>query len=112
MGDHSSLSFYVDCYSVDKVRIGAHAVVSQYSFLCTASHDISDPHLRLVTSPIAIREGAWVCADAFVAPGVTVGEGAVVAARAVVTKDVEPWAVVGGNPAMFIRRRVLHRLTP
>src|SRR5215212_8592055 len=51
MGDHSCLGNYVDCYSVDKIWIGPHAVVSQYSFLCTASHDIADPHLGLVTSP-------------------------------------------------------------
>jgi putative colanic acid biosynthesis acetyltransferase WcaF len=107
MGDHSCLGFDVDCYCVDRVRIGAHATVSQYSYLCTASHDIRDPHMRLVTAPIAIGNGAWVCAGAFVGPGVVLGEGAVAAARAVVVKDVEPWAVVGGNPARFLGTREL-----
>jgi putative colanic acid biosynthesis acetyltransferase WcaF len=105
MGEFSCLSFGVDCYSVAQIRIGAHATVSQYSFLCTASHDISDPHMRLITAPIAIGEGAWVCAGAFVGPGVSLGAGAVAAARSVVIKSVEPWTVVGGNPARFIRRR-------
>lgn len=107
MGEHSSLAQQVDCYSVDKVRIGPHATISQYSFLCTASHDVTDPRMRLITSPITIGEGAWVCADVFVGPGVTVGEGAVAAARAVVVRDVEPWMVVGGNPARTIKRREL-----
>ena len=107
MGDYSCLGQFVDCYSVDKITIGANAMVSQYSFLCSAGHDISDPNLRLTTAPIVIGEGAWVCADVFVAPGVTIGDGAVAAARAVVTKNVEPWTVVGGNPAKFIKKRAL-----
>ena len=97
----------VDCYSVDTIHLGGHCTVSQYSFLCGAGHDISDPHMRLVTGPIRVGAGAWVCAGAFVAAGVTIGDGAVVAARAVVLKDVAPWTVVGGNPAAFIKRRSL-----
>jgi putative colanic acid biosynthesis acetyltransferase WcaF len=105
MGDHSCLGFDVDCYTVDRVRIGAHATVSQYSFLCTAGHDISDPHMRLVTAPITIGDGAWVCARAFVGPGVEVGDGAVVAACAVAVHDVPPWTVVAGNPARKVKER-------
>ena len=107
MGEHSCLGPDVDCYCVDRVRIGSHATVSQYSHLCTAGHDISDLHMRLTTAPIWIGEGAWVCAGAFVGPGVRLGDGAVAAARAVVVKDVEPFTVVGGNPAKFLRERRL-----
>lgn len=107
MGDYASLSEFADCYNVDRVRIGPHATVSQYAFLCTAGHDIRDRHMRLVTAPIAIGAGAWVCAGAYVGMGVTLGEGAVAAARAVVVKDVAPWMVVGGNPARPIKRREL-----
>lgn len=107
MGDFSSLSHNVDCYSVDRICIGQHAAVSQYSFLCTASHDIADPHLRLMTSPILIGDRAWVCAGVFVGPGIVLHEGAVAAARSVVVKDVGPWTVVGGNPAKVIKRRNL-----
>ena len=56
---------------------------------------------------ITIGDGVWLGARAIILPGVTIGEGAVVAAGAVVTKDVEPWAVVGGNPAKFIKKREL-----
>ncbi|MBK6741975.1 MAG: putative colanic acid biosynthesis acetyltransferase [Hydrogenophilales bacterium] len=107
MGDHSCLSEQVDCYCVDKIRIGAHATVSQYSFLCTASHDYTDPTMPLVTAPITIGERAWITADVFIAPGVSIGEGAVVLARSSVFKDVEPWMVVAGNPARVVKARVL-----
>ena len=108
MGHHSCLGPDVDCYCMALIRIGDHAVVSQYSYLCSGSHDIGDPAMRLMSSPILICDQAWVCADAFIGPGVTIGEGAVVGARASVFKDVEPWTVVGGNPAKFIKQRVMH----
>lgn len=105
MGDHSVLGDYVDCYDVAPVEIGAHTVVSQYSFLCTATHDPDQPHFPLVTKPIRIGSRAWVAADAFIGPGVTVGDRAVVGARASVFKDVAADAMVGGNPARLIRMR-------
>jgi putative colanic acid biosynthesis acetyltransferase WcaF len=107
VGDFSCLSEDVDCYAVDKITIGAQAVISQEAFLCCASHDISSPIMELTCKPVVIGDNAWVAARAFVAPGVTVGEGAVVAACAVVTEDVAPWSVVAGNPARFIKKRVL-----
>ena len=109
MGEYSCLSHFVDCYCVAPIKIGAHATVSQYSYLCTASHDIEDPQMPLVTAPITIGEGAWVTAGVFIGPGVTIGEGAVVGARSVVLKDVEAWTVVAGNPAKFIKNRQLSK---
>lgn len=108
LGDHSALAPFVDCYSVTQITIGAHATVSQYSYLCAATHDISDPHLRLVVAPIRIGDGAWVCADSFIGPGVTIGDGAVVGARSSVFRDVEPWTVVAGNPAKFLKKREIN----
>jgi putative colanic acid biosynthesis acetyltransferase WcaF len=107
MGEFSCLGPWVDCYCVAPVRIGAHATVSQYSFLCTASHDMERADMPLITAPIEIGDGAWVAADVFVGPGVKVGEGAVLGARSTVFKDVAPWTVVAGNPARVLRRRVL-----
>jgi putative colanic acid biosynthesis acetyltransferase WcaF len=107
MGDFSCLSEDVDCYSVDAITIGDHVVISQGSFLCCASHDISSPIMALTSKPVVIGDNAWVAARAFVAPGVNLGEGSVVGACAVVTEDVAPWSVVGGNPAKFIKKRVL-----
>lgn len=107
MGDHSCLGDRVDCYSVDSIRLGSHATVSQYSFLCTASHDYTDPAMPLTTAPIVVRASAWIAADVFIAPGVTIGEGAVVGARSTVLHNIQSWVVVGGNPAKVIRQRHL-----
>jgi putative colanic acid biosynthesis acetyltransferase WcaF len=107
MGESSTLGDHVDCYSVAKIRIGAHASVSQRAFLCTATRDIEDPEKPLMTAPIVIADHAWVAAEAYLGPGVTVGEGAVVAARAVAVRDVPPWTIVAGNPARVTRNRRL-----
>lgn len=107
MGEYSCLASKVNCYNVDKIIIGDNATISQGTYICTASHDISKPQLPLITKPIVIKDQVWVAADAFIGMGLTIGEGAVVGARAVVTKDVESWTVVGGNPAKFIKKRVI-----
>jgi putative colanic acid biosynthesis acetyltransferase WcaF len=107
MGEESCLGEGVDCYCVDKIRIGSYVTVSQYSHLCTASHDITSFNMRLVTAPIVIGDKSWVCSGAFIGPGVSLGEGVVTAARAVVMRNVDPWTVVGGNPARFIKSREL-----
>jgi putative colanic acid biosynthesis acetyltransferase WcaF len=105
MGPYSCLSPQVDCYSVNTIRIGAYATISQYCFLCTAGHDPDTSDMQLTTAPIAIGDHAWVAADAFIGPGVTIGEGAVVGARSTVFKDVSPWVIVAGNPARMLRKR-------
>ena len=101
------LAPHVDCYNVARVTLGERATVSQYSYLCGATHDYTRLDLPLMPAPISVGAFAWVCADAFIGPGVHVGEGAVVGARSSVYRDVEPWAVVAGNPARFLKRREL-----
>jgi len=105
MGDKSVLGDGVDCYSVDRISLGRGAVVSQRSFLCSAGHDFDRPGFVLTSAPIVIGEDAWVAAEGFVGPGVTVGEGAVVLARAVAVRDVAPMTVIAGNPARVVRSR-------
>jgi len=105
MGEYSCLGPDVDCYNVDKVILKNHVLVSQKAYLCTASHNYNDKGFPLITSPIMIENEAWVAADTFISMGVTVGEGAVVGARAAVYKDVDPWTIVGGNPAKIIGKR-------
>ncbi len=107
MEEYSCIAPEVDCYNAALVKIGKHSTVSQKSYLCTATHDIEKSDNPLVTKPIIIEDQAWIAADVFIGPGVTIGQGAVVAARSVVVKDVEPWTVVGGNPAKFIKKRVI-----
>ncbi len=107
MGAGSIIGPRVDCYCVAAIRLGERAIVSQYSYLCTASHDYTLKSMPTTAGPITIGDDAWVCADVFVAPGVTVGQGAVVGARSSVFADVEPWAVAAGNPAKVIKKRIL-----
>jgi putative colanic acid biosynthesis acetyltransferase WcaF len=110
MGDHACLSEGVDCYCVDKIWIGAYSTISQYSFLCTASHDYAQASMPLVTAPITIGERVWITADVFVGPGVTIGDGAVVTARSSVFGDIPSWSVATGSPAVPVKVRRLEGL--
>jgi putative colanic acid biosynthesis acetyltransferase WcaF len=107
VGKVTSIGPGANIYTTDKISIGDKVTISQGAYLCSASHDISKINKPLITKPITIESFSWVCADAFVGMGVTIGEGAVVGARASVFKDVEPWTVVGGNPAKYIKKRVI-----
>ncbi len=105
MGDRSCLAEGVRCYNVDTVRIAENAVISQYSYLCTVSHDPHDPDFPLIGASITIGQGAWIAAEAFVSPGITVGDRAVAAARAVVVRNIANDVIVGGNPAKPLGKR-------
>jgi putative colanic acid biosynthesis acetyltransferase WcaF len=95
----------VNCYSVAAITLEPDATVSERTFLCTASHDIHSADRHLVTGPITISRGAFVFAEAFIGMSVVIGDGAVVAARAVVVRDVAPFSVVAGNPARVVGER-------
>lgn len=109
VGKYSCIGPNTEIYNKDMVIIGNNCVVSQGAFLCTASHDITDVRHPLVTAPIIMKDKSWVASKAYIGMGVTIGEGAVVGATASVYKNVEPWTVVGGNPAKFIKRRVISK---
>jgi putative colanic acid biosynthesis acetyltransferase WcaF len=110
IGDWSSIGEHAYVYNLGRITIGSRTTISQRAHLCAGSHDYQSTDLPLLKPPIQVGDQAWICADAFLGPGVTVGAGAVVAARAVVTKDVDPWTVVGGNPARPIKKRTLKGL--
>ncbi|QDV84641.1 putative colanic acid biosynthesis acetyltransferase [Stieleria magnilauensis] len=105
MGAHSCLGPRVNCYCMDRITLADRAVVSQDSTLCAGSHDISDANFQLITRPIVIGEQAWVAAEVFVGPGVTVGKGAVLGARSVVFKDAIENGIYVGNPAKLVKER-------
>jgi len=105
MGDYSVLAEGVNCYSMDKITIGSKVAVSQRAFLCCGSHDISSYVRPLITKPIFLGDHVWVCAEAFIGPGVNVEKGGVIAARSVVVKDIEAMQVVAGNPAKLVKYR-------
>ncbi len=105
MDEYATLGPHANCYCMAPISIGRRAIVSQGAYLCTGSHDIDDPHFQLFARPITVSDNAWVAAEAFVGPGVTVGEGAVLGARGVAAKTLEPWTVYAGNPARPLRKR-------
>ncbi|WP_233280616.1 putative colanic acid biosynthesis acetyltransferase [Devosia rhizoryzae] len=107
MAAGSTLGPGVICYCMAQISIGRGAVVSQRSHLCGGTHDVDDPDFPLLALPITIGDGAWIAAEAFVGPGVTVGASAVLGARGVATKDLEPGGVYAGNPARLLRRRTV-----
>lgn len=107
IGDWSCIGEWALVYNLGKVTIGERVTISQRVHLCAGTHDYQDTTMPLIKPPITIGTAVWVCADAFIGPGVTVAEGAVVGARSVVVKDVPEWVVVGGNPAKILKGRSL-----
>ncbi|WP_396166215.1 putative colanic acid biosynthesis acetyltransferase [Flavobacterium sp.] len=105
IGAYSSLGPKVDCYNQGKIIIGENTVISQKTYLCASSHDYNLKDFPLVLKPILIGSGIWIAAEAFIGPSVIIGNNAVVAARAVVVKNVDANTIVGGNPAKFIKTR-------
>lgn len=103
--DFGTLGRGVICYNIAAVTIGMRAVVSQGVHLCTGTHDYLDPAFPLTARPISIGPRAWICADAFVGPGVSVSEGAILSAAAVAYRDLDPWTIYVGNPAAVLRSR-------
>lgn len=105
VGKHSRVAPSVTVYNVARVTLHDYAIVSQGTHLCSASHDIEDASFQTIARPITIGRRAWVAAECFVGPGVTVGEGAVLGARGVTFRDLESWTVYVGSPARAIKKR-------
>lgn len=107
IGPQSAVGDRAILYALGPITIGARVTISQGAHLCAGTHDWRRPDMALLKPPIVIGDDAWICADAFVGPGVTVGAGAVLGARGVATKDVAPWTIVAGNPAAGIGQRAV-----
>ncbi len=108
MENKACLGPFSEVYNLGPVHINAHATVSQYAYICNGSHDFAKPNLPLTIGDIVIGESAFIGAKAFILPGISIGDFAIIGACSVVTKDVNPYDVVGGNPAKFIKKRVLN----
>ena len=107
MGRQSSIGERAWVYAMAPISIGENTCVGKETYLITGSHDIGSNRFELITKPITIGSGCWLTTGVTVLQGVTIGDYAVVAANATVVKDVEAWTVVGGNPARFIKKRVI-----
>jgi putative colanic acid biosynthesis acetyltransferase WcaF len=91
IGAHSWIGEDVWIDNLAQVSIGAQCCISQAAYLCTGSHDWSSESFNLVTKPIVIEDGAWICAKTTIGPGVRVGKGAVLALGSIATRDLDPW---------------------
>jgi putative colanic acid biosynthesis acetyltransferase WcaF len=109
MHDYATIGPYAIVYNTAHIKIGYQATVSQYSYLCSATHDYEDAHFTLYALPINVERNAWVAADVYVGPGVTIGEGTVVGARSSVYKSLPANKVCVGNPAKVIKDRVINK---
>lgn len=105
IGDYTAIAEGVDIYNFGEVRIGSNTCVSQGVWLCTGSHDYNVPNFPLIWDDIQVGDRVWIAAQSFIGPGVTVGDGAVVGARSVATRDLEAWTVSAGNPCVSIKPR-------
>jgi putative colanic acid biosynthesis acetyltransferase WcaF len=99
VGDHTIL------YCLGPVRIGNRVAISQGAHICAGTHDYRFRSMPLVRASITILDDAWICADAFVGPGVVVHEGTILGARAVAMRSLEPWSIYLGNPAVLAKQR-------
>ncbi|WP_027524865.1 acetyltransferase [Bradyrhizobium sp. Ec3.3] len=105
IGEHAYIGPRVNIYCMAKISFGDYSLASQGAHICSGTHDIDDFNFQLKTRPIEIGAQAWIAAEAFVGPGVKIGEGAVLGARACAFRDLEPWVVYSGNPAHPLRQR-------
>lgn len=94
-----------EIYNPAPIELGSHVVLSQSAFLCGATHDFDSPSFPLVAYSMKVGAYAWICARASVGPGVNVGEGAVLGLGSVASRDLEPWGVYAGAPAVKIKQR-------
>ena len=105
--DECGIASGVELYSQGLITVGKRAVISQGSYICTGTHDYTDKGFPLYTIPIVIGDNAWVAAGVFVHPGVTIGNGCVIGARSVVTKNMPEWTVCAGFPCKVLKERVI-----
>lgn len=111
IGDRSWLA---DCYidNLDQVIIGSDVCISQHAMLITGNHNYGVPDFNLLTSPILIEDGVWICAGAIVAPGVTISSHAVLSIGSVATRNLQAYTICRGDPAVPVKKRqILSRQT-
>lgn len=107
LGEQCLIGPGVILYNQGHIRVGARAVISQRSHVCASTHDVNDPYFQLLLRPVTIGERCWVAAEAFVGPGVTMGERSVLAARSALFRSIEADTVFTGNPATLLKMRNL-----
>ena len=106
IGDHSWIGDNVVLYSLGVIEIGSNTVISQKCYLCTASHDYNKESFDTIAKSITVGNGCWLATDVFVAPGISIGEGAIIGARSSVFKNIEARTINIGSPTKNIGNRI------
>lgn len=105
IGEHVWIGDHAELYSLGEIEIGSNVVISQRSYLCAATHDYTKPSFDMIAKNINIGDQVWIAADVFVAPGVTIGRGALIGARSSVFGDMPEGMICMGSPAKADRQR-------
>jgi acetyltransferase-like isoleucine patch superfamily enzyme len=105
IGTGSTVGFKVHLDDRRGIKIGKNVTIASEVMIWTLHHDYNDIQFKAIGGKVVIKDYAWICSRAIILPGVTIGEGAVVASGSVVTKNVDSWTVVGGVPAKKISER-------
>jgi putative colanic acid biosynthesis acetyltransferase WcaF len=92
-------------YNLGRISIGRRCTVSQYAHLCAGTHDHTRWSMPLLRPPITIGDDVWIAAEAFVGPGVTLGDGAILGARSSAFSNLSPWTIYVGTPAQPLKAR-------
>jgi putative colanic acid biosynthesis acetyltransferase WcaF len=96
-------------YSLERIAIGKHCVISQKSYLCTGTHNPQDAAFGLITGSIIINNGVWIATDCFIGPSVEIGANSLIGARSSVFKNMPVGFVCMGTPCRPRYRREIHK---
>jgi putative colanic acid biosynthesis acetyltransferase WcaF len=107
IGDHVWLGEECWLLNLERIVIGSNVCISQRAFVCTGSHNYKSLTFDLIVKPVTLEDGCWIGASAWVGPGVIVGTHAVLTARSVASNNLEPYGIYRGNPAVFLRPRII-----
>lgn len=110
MGERSTIGANTEIQNFLPVIIGRHVVISQRNYICTSTHDHTDPYFSMLSTPITIGSQSWVASECVLGPGAEVGEGAVISVRSVVTKPMPPWMICAGSPCRPLTERIMREM--